>query len=190
MNLEKLLDKIKKETEEEISALKVEHAAELDKIKKEKESEIEKIRKEKEIELEKERKKVLIDYEKEKEFEMKMMLLGFKRELLEEAAAYTKQEVKKLSSQEKKDIFKKIVERRSSFLDDKCLVFVPSSKKKEFQDIFKGIPEKNIVEKEKLAEDSFVIESQKFVFAASLEDVVDETANRENSYFSNILFGN
>jgi vacuolar-type H+-ATPase subunit E/Vma4 len=188
MSLEKLLKKIEEDGREEINSLKKEHGVLIEKIEKEKEERITEIKDRKEEELEKERKRLLEEHEKEKEFLLKMEILGLKKKTLSKASLFCKEEIKKLSVSSKKEIFKKKTLEFEKFLDENCLVFVPSSKKKDFVEIFKKVPEKNIIEKGKVTDDEFIVEGKGFVLKVSLSDVVDEIVEKEEGLLSEILF--
>ncbi len=188
MSLEKLLKKIEEDGREEINSLKKEHGILMEKIEKEGKEKIKEIKDRKEEELKKERKRLLEEHEKEKEFLSKMEILRLKKKTLEEASSFCKEEIKKLPVSSKKEIFEKRIEGFEKFLDENCLVFVPPSKKKDFIEIFKGVPEKNIIEKGKVIDDGFIVEGKRFVLKVSLSDVVDEIVEKEEGLFSNLLF--
>jgi vacuolar-type H+-ATPase subunit E/Vma4 len=188
MELEKLLKKIEEDGREEINSLKKENDVLMRKIKKEGEEKLTEIKDRKEVETEKERKRLLEEHEKEKEFLLKMEILELKKKTLSEASLFCKEEIKKLPASLKKEIFKKRIASFEKFLNEHCLVFVPSSKKKDFVDIFKKVPEKNIIEKGKIADDGFIVEGKRFVLKVSLSDVVDKIVEKEEGLFAEILF--
>ncbi len=188
MSLEKLLDKIEKDAQEEIEALRKEHSLALEKIDSERKEKVEDLKKEKREELERERKRILDDYEKEKEFQLKMELLEMKKNILEDAASSMKKEVKEINLSRKKEIFRKKAGEAEKVNGRKFLVFVPSGKKKEMEDVFKDVPKKNIVEKKIGEEEGFVIEGKNFIFKVTLSDIVDEAIEKEKDFFARLLF--
>ncbi len=188
MSLEKLLKKIEKDAEEEIESLKKEHALEIEKIEKEGRKRIQDVKKEKEEKIEKEKERSLEDYEKEKEFLLNMDLLKTKKDLLEEAVNACKEDIGKFSLAEKKKLLKKKVESIKDFLGEKSLVFVAQGKKKDYADIFEGVPGKNIVERKGVADDELVVEGKDFIFKASLCEMVDEVVKDEEGSLAKVLF--
>ncbi len=188
MKLEKLLEKIKDDAKKEINALKKEHSLEMKRIDEKGEEETERKTKEKENDLKKEREKILNDLEKEKEFQLKMDLLKEKKKLINEASLHVKKDIENLSFSEKKKIYQKKMEEVSDFLNKNCLVFVASGKKKELVSVFKGVPEKNIIERNGKIGDDFVIEGKNFVLNVSLADFVDKKVEEDIDFFADLLF--
>lgn len=188
MSLEKLLKKIEEDGKEEINSLKKAHDDLMEKTEKEGEKRLKEIESKKEKELEREKRRLLEEHEKEKDFLLKMDILKLKKKVLSEASFFCKEEIQQLSTSAKKEIFRKRITRFEEFLDENCLIFVPPSKKKDLVEIFNKVPEKNIIEKQKVEEDSFVVEGKGFVLKVSLPDVVDEIIEKEEGLFSEILF--
>jgi vacuolar-type H+-ATPase subunit E/Vma4 len=188
MSLEKLLKKIEDDGNEEINALEKEYSSLFERIGKEGSERIEKIKKEKEIEIEKEKERLKEEYEKEKDFLLKMELLNTKKEMLLLSAKYCKKEIENISTSEKKELFLKEIKEAEGFLDENSLVFVAPSKKKEVFNLFKGVSEKNIIEKKSVMDDEFIVEGKGFVLRVSLSEIVDKIITKEEGVLSEILF--
>ncbi len=188
MKLEKILKKIEEDTEKEIRDLKESHAQRIKKIDEEREKLLNERKEEKERLLTRERNLLLEEHKKEVKFSFKMSLLKKKRSLLETAIDDAKKDIKKISSLQKKELFEKRVKRVEKILDEKCLVFISPGMKKEIGKIFRGIPEKNIIERKEEKENGFTIEGKRFILMITLENIVDEVVEKNQEIFSYILF--
>ncbi len=185
MQLEKLINQIKKETQKEIETLKQEHDSVLEKINRKQEKEIKEIEKQQEKKTDKHRKKILMNYQKDTEFQIKMQALKLKKELISQAISQAKQQANNFSIEQKKKIFKDKIDEINKYLKDDYIVFVPKSKKNDFN----GIVDLNKVqEKELNFSNGFVIENDKIIFEVSLDSLIDELIEKDNDYFANVLF--
>ena len=176
--LENLLSKIEKESQQEKELDRKNHLIEMDRIDDDEKKEVEKLIKEEEEKTDQEREKAIQDYRQEKEFEKRMKILELKKRLLEMKAKEVK---KNVSLQKKKEILiKKIKESPQG------KIFVYPGVKQELKEVLSSFPE--VEEKEISFKDGFLIETDKFVFQASLSGLIDEKIRKDYGFLALTLF--
>ncbi len=180
MELERIVNEIKREAGKEIESLKKDHRLELERIDREGEEKLKKLQKEEEKRLNEEKRKALSDYQKDKEFQLKMDLLKLKKILFSEAVLKVKRRAQEFPSFKKKEILGRKAESAKKNLENDCLIIFPYGKRDELSGIFKDFPSERIKEKEIGFNDGFLVESDKSVFKTSLNDLIDEATEKEN----------
>lgn len=175
MNLDKIVEEIKKEGEEELRKLQEEGNKDIEKINLEIKKELENIEKKwKEI-IEKEKRQLIEKKENELKLELSLIELTRKNKILEEFFNITIDRLNKLSNKDNKDFFKKeilkVVDKGNEIIhfdkDSLKEIFDESFKKDLIQDLEKKIGKSNI----KFVEDNDTfVEGDGFIFRITFKD--------------------
>lgn len=175
MNLNKIVEEIKKEGEEELRKLQEEGNKDIEKINLEIKKELENIEKKwKEI-IEKEKRQLIEKKENELKLELSLIELTRKNKILEEFFNITIDRLNKLSNKDNKDFFKKeilkVVDKGNEIIhfdkDSLKEIFDESFKKDLIQDLEKKIGKSNI----KFVEDNDTfVEGDGFIFRITFKD--------------------
>jgi hypothetical protein len=182
MELEKLLEKIKQETEKEELSLKKEHDLEIEKINQEKQTKLDSLKQVKEKELETEKEKLVFDYRKNRKFQLEMELLEMKREIIKEKADLIKEKAGGLEIAEKRKIFNTKLEQVKDYPG--LQVFVsPGTKGELFS--WGDVEEKDIGFK-----DGFIAETDKVFLEVSLDSLINEALKNDYGFLAQVLFKN
>ncbi len=188
MEIEKLLQEIKKEGEKEKESARKEYELMFDKIDKEKEAEIEALVEREENLLEKEKERLLAEYKEKEKFNARMRLLGIKKNLLYLATERAKNAAFALSDKEKKKIYSKEIESVDIGKEEKLVIKIPLGKRDFFAEVFGKIEGEIREEGDLVFEDGFVIEGSRFIFEVTLGGIIEQQIEDEKDYFANILF--
>ncbi len=185
IKLEKLLNKIEEDGKKEVELLEKDAQLEIEKIRKEGEMVYQQVREEEDSKLEKEKRRFLEDYRKEKEFKLNMEILELKTNLFKKATKEAQKDGEIISSQEKQEIFKKIVENINHPISESSRVSVNSSLKLDFLEGL-SISKESIFRNN--TDNDFTIEDTDFIIEVSLSAVIEERVNKESDFFAKLLF--
>ncbi len=187
MEIEKLLQEIKKEGEKEKKEIRKEYELILDKIREEGEAEIKSLTEKEEEVLEKEKDRLLSECKDKEEFNARMRLLDRKKNLFSLAIKKAKGGAFSLSDKEKKEIYLREIESIDIGEED-LIIKVPPKKQDYFSEILQKINGKIREEDTLVFEDGFIIEGPKFLLEVTLSGIVEQKIEDEKDYFANILF--
>lgn len=183
MNLDKIIEEIKKEGEEELKKLQEEYNKDIEKINLELIKELENIEKKWNERIEKEKRQLIEKKENELKLELSLIELNRKNKILNEFFNNIIDRLNKISNEDKKNFFKKevlkVVDKGNEIIhfdkDSLKEIFDESFKKDLISDIEKKIGKSNI----KFIEDNDTfIEGDGFILRISFKDKFLEIWNR------------
>ncbi|MGC8943675.1 MAG: hypothetical protein ACP5KX_06185 [Caldisericia bacterium] len=182
MNLDKIIEEIKKEGEEELKKLKDENDKYIQKVNVELEKELKNIENKWNEYIEKEKRLLIEKKENELKLELDLIELNRKNKVLNEFFNYIVEKLNNISDLEKKDFFKKeilkVVEK-----GNETVHFDKDSLKNIFNDEFRKDIIKNIEKKIGRSDIKFVedkdtfVEGEGFISRISLKDKFKEIWN-------------